>query len=348
MATGSWPTLIDLASRTDPEGKIGLFAEMLSQCNEIYQDVPFVQSNESTGYEFIFRTSIPTGSWRSYYQGTPFGKSTTNKGRAAIGELVAWSQIDESLVRDSNDPERFRSSEEMAFVEGMAQTITQTIVYGNTIFNPSEFMGLAPFYSTLNTSTYQNAANVIDAGGTGSSNTSIWLCNWGERKLFGVVPRGSQAGLQTRDFGDTWPAFDSLGNPFVAMTQRFEQRMGLCPQDWRQTVRIANIDVTNAGLAGPNAPDLFALMIEAVLLPPALGRAQSGITTTDAPGDPVMGGRSVWYTCRTGRHWMDIQMIRDRNVLLSMNDYDGRPVEGFRQSPLKIVDQLLTTEARVV
>lgn len=347
MATGSWPTLLDLASRQDPQGKTGYIAEMLSQANEMYDDMPWIEGNETTGHEFVFRTSIPAGSWRQYNQGTPYGKSTTNKGRISIGELVAWSQIDKSLVEDSNDPARFRESEDVAFLEGMSQTIAQTLFYGNTATNPAEFMGLAPFYNTVNSATYQNAANVIDAGGTGSSNTSIWLVCWDERRVFGVYPRGSKAGLQSEDRGDTVPAYDSLGNPFMAYTMWFRQRAGLCPQDWRYAARIANIDVTSAGLAGPQAPDLFALMVDMMYLPPTLGRA-SGITKTDAPDDANPGSRPVLYTNRTGRHWMDVQAIRDRNVLLSTTDYDGQPTEAFRGIPVKIVDQLLTTEARVV
>jgi hypothetical protein len=146
------------------------------------------------------------------------------------------------------------------------------------------------------------------------------------------------------DKGQTVPAYDSLGNRFEAYTVWFRQRVGLCPQDWRYTVRIANIDTTAAGLAGPNAPDLFALMAEAVILPPALGKL-SGINRTDAPRDPGSSVRPVWYCNRTSRHWMDIQSMRNRNVLQSINDYAGNPTTGWRGVPIKIVDQILVTES---
>jgi len=53
-------------------------------------------------------------------------------------------------------------------------------------------------------------------------------------------------------------------------------------------------------------------------------------------------------TCRTGRHWMDVQAMRDRNVLLRIEDYAGRPVDGFNGIPLRVSDQLLITESRVI
>ena len=67
------------------------------------------------------------------------------------------------------------------------------------------------------------------------------------------------------DKGDTVPGFDNVNNRFEAYTSWFRASMGLVPEDWRQSVRIANLDVTNAGLAGPTAPDLWALMAKAAL-----------------------------------------------------------------------------------
>jgi beta-galactosidase/beta-glucuronidase len=47
-------------------------------------------------------------------------------------------------------------------------------VTGNTVQTPSEFMGLSAFYNTLNTANAQNAANVIQGGGAGNNNASLW------------------------------------------------------------------------------------------------------------------------------------------------------------------------------
>lgn len=347
MATGSWPTLVDLATRLDPEGKIPVIAEMLSQANDMNDDLPWVEANERTGHEFVFRTSIPAGSWRQYNMGVPYSKSTTAKARVGLGMLEDYSQVDRALAEHSGDMMAFRESEDVAFLEGMSQTIAQTFIYGNTTVTPAEFMGFAPFYNTVNTATAQNATNVIDGGGQNSDNTSLWLIGWGPDTIFGIYPRGSQAGLTMEDKGDVTPGFDSVGNRFEAYTSWFRQQAGLCPKDWRYGVRVANIDVTNAGLAGPNALDIFATMAQGLLLFPKLTKSTSGITKTDAPDDVAHGTRPVWYCNRTTRHWMDVQMIRDRNVLLSMKDYAGEPTEGFRGIPIKIVDQIVNSEDRV-
>jgi hypothetical protein len=228
----------------------------------------------------------------------------------------------------------------------MSQTIAQTIIYGNTVQNPAEFMGLAPFYNTLNTSAAQNAANVLDGGGRGGSNTSLWMIGWSPETIFGVFPEGSHAGLDMEDKGDVVPAYDSLGNRYEAYTGWFRQQIGLCPMDWRWGARVANIDVTTAGLAGPNALDIFATLAEMQFLFPKWSRATSGITKTDAPMDATQP-RVVFYANRTLLHWMQIQAMRDRNVLLRLEDYAGRVTDNWRGTPIKCVDQILNTESPV-
>jgi hypothetical protein len=348
MATGAWLSLLDVTTRIAPDGKQVPIAEMLSQANELYDDLPWVESNEMAGHEFVFRTSIPAGSWRQINQGVPYAKSTTAKSRVAVGSLEDYSQIDRLLAELSGDINRFRENEDVAFLEGMSQTLCQTFFYGNTVATPAEFMGFSTFYNTVSQGTAANAANVVDAGGTGSSNTSLWLACWGERTVYAVYPRGTKAGLTMEDKGTDVPGFDSLGNRFEAYTSYFRQMAGLVPQDWRYVVRLANIDVTSAGLAGPSAPDLFALMAQMMYLPPTLGKGMSGITKTDAPGEPSPGIRPVFYANRTLRHWMDVQSMRDRYVLLRIDDYAGKPVDSYRGIPIRVVDQLINAESRVV
>lgn len=346
MATGAWPNLADLTSRTTSWGKQAAIAEMMSQSISFVRDLPLKEGSEMGGHEFVFRTSIPTGSWRSYNMGVGYSKSTTGKARVGIGSLEGYSQVDRMLAEDSGDIETFRYNEDIAFIEGMGQTMEQTAWYGNTSQTPAEFMGLSPFYNTI--AGAQNGANVIDGGGTGASNASLWLLGMGLRTIYGVYPRSSKAGLDQVDKGDVVPGFDSLGNRFEAFTCWFRQQLAVVPEDWRFGVRIANIDVTTAGLAGPNALDLFLAMNNAYMLPPAMDSQTSGITQTDAPSDPVPSTRFVWYCNRTVRFWMDAQGMRNRNVLLTINDAAGKPQDIIRGIPVRVSDRLLSTESRVV
>jgi hypothetical protein len=225
--------------------------------------------------------------------------------------------------------------------------VASALFYSNEATTPTQFTGFAPRYNTVSTSKAKSAANVLDGGGTGSSNLSIWLIGWGDNTTFGIFPKGSQAGLVYEDKGDVVPAYDSNGNRFEAFTSMFQWKLGLCVKDWRYNIRIANIDTTTSGLQGSTPPDLFQLMSRAVVRLPTASRRLSGITMSDAPGDPVPGIMPAWYVNRTGREFMDIQAIRDKNVLLSSKDYAGDPVVVFRDTPIRVVDALTTTEAQV-
>src|SRR5271163_3424044 len=133
MATGNWPTIADLTSRMDSAGKQMVIAEQLSQCNDVWGDIPMIEANEVGGQEFAFRTSIPAGYFRQYNMGIPVSKSTTAKSRVGLASLEDYSQVDRMLMEDSGDRERYRTNEDAAFLEGMSQTMVEKLFYGNVV-----------------------------------------------------------------------------------------------------------------------------------------------------------------------------------------------------------------------
>jgi hypothetical protein len=224
-----------------------------------------------------------------------------------------------------------------------------TIFYGNQGTNPSQFTGMSPRYNTVSTTTAKNAVNCLDAGGTGSTNCSIWLIGWGDMTNFGIFPQGSKAGLVFEDRGDIVPGYDANNNPFPAYTSYFEWNAGIVTMDWRYNVRICNIDTSSfvPGLQSTAPADLFFFMSKAVVRLPTMTKRQSGITETDAPDEPAPGINPAFYCDRTAREYLDIQAIRDKNVLLKPTEYAGEPVVEFRGIPIRVNDALLDTESRV-
>lgn len=340
-------SLVDVSRRMDPDGSVAEIAELLSQCNEIFKDITWRSSNLPTGHQSTVRTSLPSGTFRAAYGGVPYSRSTTAQVMDTMGYLSAYSQVDRRVADLNGETAAIRASEDDAFLEGMSQQIATTLFYGNQGTNPNQFTGYAPRYSTTNASNAANTQNVLGAGGTASANSSIWLVGWGDRQTYGIYPKGTKAGLTFEDRGDVVPGYDAAGNPFPAYTSYFEWNAGLVVQDWRYICRICNIDTTSAGLAGPTPPDLFYYMSKAVIRLPTTNRRLSGITETDAPDEPAPGINPVWYVNRTLREFLDIQAIRDKNVLLSPKEYAGEPVIDFRGAPIRLCDTLLSTEATV-
>lgn len=341
-------TLADIGRRLDPDGRVADMADLLSQCNEMVDDMPLVEANGLTSHVTTLVTGLPKGTYTRYYQGVQYTKSNTAQVEFGMSLLRDYSQIDKKLASLGGNQETLRRKEDMRHMEGLSQQQSVTLAYGNSTTTPEQFTGFAPFFNTVSLSTAQNAVNVFDCGGTGSSNASIWMIGWSPETVYGIYPKGSKGGLVFEDKGDVVPGFDANNLRFEAYTSHFEWQLGLVVEDWRYVVRLCNIDTTSAGLLGPTPPDIFAILARAVVRLPTAGRALSGITKSDSPEQRGRSVRLKIYCDRTVRAAMDVQAIRDKNVLLSPTDYAGKPVVNFRNIEIGVTDALLNTESRVV
>lgn len=341
------PNLVDWARMANPDGTIADIAWLLAQCNDVLKDMIWQEGNLPLGHKITVNVGLPQGTWRGNNQGVASTKPLNAQYQFAIGQLVDYSMVDKAEANLNGEVGKFRWNEDQAHIEGLSQQVASALFYSNEATNPQQFTGFAPYYNTVSTSTAQSAKNVIDGGGTGSSNLSIWLVGWGDNSTYGIFPKGSQAGLTYEDKGDITPLYDSNGNRFEGYTSYFAWWVGLCIKNWQYNVRICNIDTTTSGLLGVAPPDLFVFMSRAVVKLPTATRRASGITQVDSPGDPVPGIMPAWYVNRTGREFMDIQAIRDKNVLITPKEYAGEPVMMFRDIPIRVVDALTNTEARI-
>ena len=100
-------------------------------------------------------------------------KSTTAQIDEQCGMLEAWSEVDKDLAELNGNTNEFRLSEAMAFIEAMDEQMAQTLFYGNANVTPESFTGYSVRFGAI--SGAGNKQNVIDAGGTGSVNASIYL-----------------------------------------------------------------------------------------------------------------------------------------------------------------------------
>ena len=206
-------TYADWAKRLDDGYKIATIIELLSQTNEILEDMYVIEGNLPTGHKTTVRTGLPQATWRLLNTGVPNAKSTTAQIVDACGNLETYAVIDKDIADLNGNTQDFRLSEVMAFLEGMSQQVAATLIYGNQGVNPERFTGLAPRYSTVSTTNSQTANNVLDAGGTASTNTSMWIHVWGNDTAHVTFPKGKITGLQHRDMGE-WPVLDSAGNTY--------------------------------------------------------------------------------------------------------------------------------------
>lgn len=329
-------TLADWAKRLDPEGRIPVIAELLSQSNEILEDCLFKEGNLPTGERVTIRTGLPSVYWRAINQGVPSSKSTTATVDEACGMLEAYSRVDVDLAELNGNSSAFRLSEDVAFLEAMNQTMASTMFYGNPATDPKQFLGLANRYSST---TAGNGTNILSAGGSGSDNTSIYLVVWGDNTVYGTFPKGSKAGLISEDTGKL-TVYDGSGNPYQAYQTHYQWKNGLVVKDWRYVVRIANIDVSD--LIGQTGTQLSTASTNIIKL---MARALYRI--------PNMGmGKAAFYMNRTVHSGLALAAMDKSQYVLKIEQgltQFGQPNSwlSFLGVPMRRVDSLLNTESVV-
>jgi hypothetical protein len=338
MATigNSYVGLIDLYKRTNKYGQLVPVIEALNQINPLGQDAVYVECNQGTSHLTTIRTGLPAVTWGKLYQGIPSSKSTTEQVTDTTGFVEGRSQVDERLLELSKDPARVRMSEAQPYLEAIAQDVQTNFFYSDTTTTPERFKGLGSRYNALAN------PNVIDGGGTGSDNTSIYFVTWGEQQTSLIYPEGTAAGVSRQDRGSQQVA-DDLGNYYFAKVEEFRQHVGVSVRDWRFNARIPNIDVSNM-LAGQ--VDLYDLMTTAYY------RMQNRRNSKIDNGGMVSMGKTVIYMNRDVLATLDRLATNsgasDNFIRLKPQEIEGREVMTWRGIPIRETDALINAEARIV
>ena len=320
------PTLADVAKRYDPDGKIDTIVELLSETNEVLDDMTFLEGNLPTGHKTTIRSGLPSSTWRKLNYGVQPSKSTTVQVTDTAGMLEAYAEVDKALADLNGNTASFRLSEDRAFLESMNQTMASTLFYGDTGTDPEKFMGLAPRFDLT---TAESGDNIILGGGSGSDNTSIWLVVWGPNTCHGIYPKGSQAGLKHEDLGEV-TLEDAASGKYQGYRTHYKWDIGLTLRDWRYVVRIPNIDISDLTADASAGAELVDLMVQAIEKVPNLGL-----------------GRAVFYGNRTISSYLRRQITNTNNVRISMDEVAGKRVLNFDGIPFRRNDAITNAETLI-
>jgi len=329
------PTLADWMKSLAPDGSVLAAANLLAQTNEILEDMVLQQGNLPTGHRMEVVTGLPEAYWRSYNMGLPPSKAVTAQIDEQIGMLGQYSRVDKDIADLNGNTAQYRTNKDRVHIEAMNQGMANGFIYGNPANDSREFMGLSTRYSSLSA---DNAQNIIDAGGTGSKLTSIWMVVWSPSTVFALFPKGSKAGLEIKDHGEQ-TVYDENNNPFQAYQRYYSWKTGLAVQDWRYVVRIANIQMDPSKpdfIGNTGGQDLLKLMSHAL----------------DRPNNLSMG-KPAFYMNRSVFGYLRTQSLDKSNNALSVNDavtQFGTPTKwlSYQEVPLRKVDAILNTEQQIV
>ena len=329
-----YPTLMDVARRSGNESSAKV-VEVLNQTNDALDDIPWIECNSGVVHKTTLRTSIPLPVWRMLNAGVPVKKSHTKQISVGCGMLEVYAEVDKKQVdlatagmvdgaAANAAAANHIADENKAFIEGFGQEISRVLFYGDPA-NPQEPVGLTHYYNKLGNT------NVIDGGGTGNDNTSIWLIAWDKQSIHGIYPKGTFGGLKEEFLGQH-TVKDADGGQFEAYRTHYEWNAGFAVRDIRCGARICNLDMAALTSNGTNAPDLIDLLTSAYYKMPKEAR----------------GYRKAFYLRREILEALDKQARNAKNLMLNYSDVFGKEVLTFRGIPLREQESLLDSESRVI
>jgi len=317
--------LVDIAKSLDPDGTTADVVEMLKKEVPILDVMPFMQGNLETGHRHVIRTGYSDGTWRRLYEHVQPGKSQKVQVDEACGMLEAFTEVDEKLIELAGaNGAAYRSDEDMAYATQMGHQVADTLVYGNGATAPAKFTGLAPRYNSLSAT---NATNIIDAGGTSTDNTSVWVLGFGKKRIHGIFPKNTKAGISMKDLGVETKS-DSNGALLRVYRSQLKWDVGLTVADWRYGVRICNVRISTLTKDAATGADLVDLITDAI----------EHLPSTD---------NAAIFCNRTIKSYLRRQMKNSKNVLVSMEEVAGKKVMVIGELPVYRLDSIVNTEARV-
>jgi hypothetical protein len=323
-------TLTDWAKTRDPDGTTADIVNLLAQSNEIVEDMVWQEGNLPTGHRVTVQTSLPQPGWRRFNEGGNATKGTTAQFDEHCGMMDDWSEIDCKLAALNGDLNAFRLAQAQPHLEGLSQEFASTLFYGNHLTAETEFTGFAPRYATIANTEGQN---MIDAGGAGADNSSIWLLGWGPGRVYGCFPKGSRAGIEHTPYGKSVSQRSVSGGTSLLEVYRdhWQWDCGLVIEDWRYAVRIGSIDISALVADGAGATvKLLEYMLRAIHRLPTMN-----------------GIRPKFYMNRSIRAMLDVQAMTKPNLHLVAGMEEGQAKTHFRGIELRTCDALTETEALI-
>lgn len=323
-------TLIDWAKEHDQDGKPVRVINMLSKQMPLLKDLQWKEANMIDGHKTVIQSGLPEAIWRAFGQGTPPTKGTTAEVKFITRQAATRSVIDIDLAKLGGKPANSRMAKAESYMEAIKQKVQERIIYGAN--DGAGFPGLTHFYASL---TGSNASeNVISAGGSAGNQTSAFLTNTGEGKIFGIYPKGLPAGIEHLDLGNGGFVMESDGNggTYPAYADEWRFSCGLAVEDWREGARVCNIDVSDINDGTSGYLDKLRR---------AMTKAHYRLPNGPGPG-------AFWQVPRiVGEALHNMAVENTKNGTLSIKEFAGEQITTFIGVPVRINDSILVTESVV-
>lgn len=322
-------TLLDVMKLLDPDGSPAQVIKLLAEENNLLNTMPFFPTNKELYHQITVQTGLPGAAYVGINEGVDATKGNTAQMTFDTGFIETRDQTDDNLLQVSGNAGGLLSMETMMKLESMGQTHTSTMFNG-TLANAKAFVGLIEYYSTPSTNPQNSGFNILDGGGSGSDNESIWLVCWGPMRVYGIFPKNIGTAGFIRTFDGMHNAAADNGKTLRVWQNTYKWHAGLVVADWRSAIRIANLDISLLKASAPGETKLVDLLVTAIERVRGVG-----------PKSPQI------YMSEQMKTFLRLQIRKESNVNLTFENVAGKEVMMFDGIPVNKVDQL-TLEETVV
>ncbi|MCF8034670.1 MAG: hypothetical protein K9K66_04435 [Desulfarculaceae bacterium] len=305
-----------------PDGKTLLpIVRMMERLNPIIDDIMWIESNMVDGNKILIETGLPTTVLRALYEGVMSSKGNLIQVTDKMGKFHNVMEVDKELAELNGMKPEFFLRRSRGYITSITNDMVDHIYYGDRSTHPKGFDGLAKRFP------FKDSPNVIDAGGDGNDLTSIWFVCWGPDSLYGIFPKGTKAGLVQTEPKEVEIVDTVNGGTFEGYRKRFKWDGGITLEDWRQVVRICNIETAGA-------VNIFDYK-----------HTVTALYTMDNPDR----GKAVWYVNRAMAAQMHQAALDKSNAALTLDQAaeGGKKVVHLHGYPVRICDAILKTEAEL-
>ena len=338
LGLGTSMTLAEIVRRKDPKGNIADIVNVLNETNEIVQDVKWEECNNGTYHEATRLATKPTGALRAYNMGVASEVSVTEKITEPTSMRAGMSKVDETLLRHTGNPALVRAQEDAFYMEGMVEQFVRDMFDGNRATSPLSINGInnrADYNVQSSEHVFDNAKGNASAT---ANKSSIYIVQWGDKMVNALYPRGDAAGgsmpVKSTDYGVDLVNDDATATrQYPAYRTWLELHYGLFIYDPRCIKRLSNISTTNI-----DGVDDF--MFDEELAMEAIAQLEYGRRN------------AVMYCNKDVLVQIQWRANQKTNAFFTQDKEAGdgsfaKPVYRFNGVPIRIVDAITSTQAKI-
>lgn len=322
------PTLLDVAKMLDSQGRLARVVNLMKQRSPIVEDAVWLPSNGIMKHTVTSTVGLPSPTWGRINKGIATGKHKDDQYEETLGMMESASEIDARVKRVHGSRfAAYREKMDMNHQLAMVQELESAILYHSSASAVERVNGLAPRYDSSANQSGGSQVIKSDAAAAGSDQTSAWWVKWGEDACHMVYPDTASAGINMEDMGLV-ELEDASGAKYPGFKTYFNWICGVVVEDYRQIVRVCNIDTSALSASGTN-------IVEALI---------KGYHKIQNPE----GGRLRLYVNRTLNTFLHLQARKESvNNPAILTTIEGKPVMTFMGYPVRVTDAILDTEAIV-